>query len=85
MSSATRSPRTPELLLTLERIKLSSRTSAFSEGRSTLVVLQAGDKVPEIVGLVHVSSVRHIDVLMMKKRKRRIDTSKPTLCIPTFR
>jgi hypothetical protein len=56
MSSAAVSPRTPELL-TLERIEFSSRTSTFGEGRSTLVVLQTGDEVPEVVALVHVSSV----------------------------
>jgi hypothetical protein len=81
MSSATMRPRSPELLLALEGIELSSRASTFSERRSTLVVLQAGDKVPEVVGLVHVSSVRHIDVMMMKEENRRDDTDKPTLCI----
>lgn len=58
MSPAAMSPRTPKFL-TLERIEFSGRTSAFSEGRSTLVVLHTGDKVPEVVGLVHVSCVRH--------------------------
>lgn len=58
MSSTAMSPRAPELL-TLERIELGSRTSTFGEGRSTLVVLHTGDQVPEVVGLVHVSCVRH--------------------------
>jgi len=60
MSSTAMSPRAPEFLTALERIKFSSRTSSFSEGSSALVVLQTGDKVPEVVALVHVSSVRHI-------------------------
>lgn len=51
------SPGTPEL--SLERIKVGGRTSTFGEGRGALVVLETGDKVPEVVGLVHVSSVRH--------------------------
>jgi len=60
MSSAAMSPRAPKFL-TLKRIEFGSGTSTFGEGRSTLVVLHAGDKVPEVVGLVHVSCVRHID------------------------
>lgn len=58
MSSTAMSPRAPEFLA-LEGIELGSRTSTFSEGRSTLVVLHTGDKVPEVVGLIHVSCVRH--------------------------
>jgi hypothetical protein len=58
VSSAAMGPRTPKFLV-LERIELGSRTSVFSGGRSTLVVLQTGDKVPEVAGLVHVSRVRH--------------------------
>lgn len=58
MSSAAMSPRAPEFL-TVERIEFCSRASTFSEGSSTLVVLHTGDEVPEVVGLIHVSCVRH--------------------------